>query len=91
MTICDETFQRVDEHLTALGYSGPIGLSCDDTKLFSAWRMYWDAKEKAHFLVGGFGEPMRVADPERLQEMIDEANLTKATKVCLKFASNIHT
>jgi hypothetical protein len=81
MTICDRSFQLVDEHLGALGYSGPVGLSCDDTKLFPAWRLYWDAKKKSHFLVGGIGEPMRVADPERLKEMIEDAKLTKATKV----------
>lgn len=75
------TFQRVDEHLSALGYTGPVGLSCDDTKLFAAWRMYWDAEKKAHFLVGGLGEPMHIADPDRLQKMINDAKLTKATKV----------
>jgi hypothetical protein len=81
MTICDDTFRLVDEHLSALGYDGPVGLSCDDTKLFSAWRLYWDAKQKAHFLVGGLEQPMRVADPDRLKEMINDAKLAKATKV----------
>jgi hypothetical protein len=81
MTICDQSFKLVDEHLNALGYDGPVGLSCDDTKLFPAWRLYWDAKKKSHFLVGGLGEPLRVADPEHLKEMIDDAKLAKATKV----------
>ena len=83
MTICDRTFQLVDEHLGALGYDGPVGLSCDDTKLFPSWRLYWDAKKKYLFLVGGIGEPMHVADPERLKEMINDAELVKATKVQL--------
>jgi hypothetical protein len=81
MTICDRTFQLVDEHLSALGYDGPVGLSCDGTKLFLAWRLYWDAAQNAHFLVGGSGEPMHVADPDNLKEMINDLNLTKATKV----------
>jgi len=81
MTICDRTFQLVDEHLSALGYDGRVGLSCDDTKLFSAWRLYWDAAQNAHFLVGGSGELMCVADPDNLKEMINDLNLAKATKV----------
>jgi hypothetical protein len=43
--------------------------------------LYWDAKEKAHFSVGGLEKPMPVADPECLKEMINDTKLTKATKV----------
>lgn len=81
MQICDRSFELVDAHLSALGYSGPVGLSCDDTKLFPDWRLYWDAKEKSHFLVGGTDGPMRVADPDNLRKMIDDLDLKKATKV----------
>lgn len=80
-TICDKSFELVDAHLSALGYNGPVGLSCNDTKLFAAWRLYWDAKENSHFLVGGTGEPLRVADPDSLKEMINDAGLAKAMKV----------
>ena len=83
MTIGDCTFQLVDEHLSALGYDGPVRLSSDDTKLFAAWWLYWDATQNAHFLVGGAGEPMRVVDPDNLKEIINDLNLTKATKVSL--------
>ncbi|KAF7972553.1 hypothetical protein HWV62_17764 [Athelia sp. TMB] len=83
MQICDRSFELVDAHLSALGYSGPVGLSCDDTKLFPDWRLYWDAKEKSHFLVGGTDGPMRVADPDNLRKMIDDLDLKKATKVRL--------
>lgn len=81
MTICDQSFQLVNKHLNDLGYDSPVGLSCDDTKLFPAWQLYWDAKKKSHFLVGGVGEPMHVADPEHLQEVINNAKLSKAAKV----------
>jgi hypothetical protein len=82
MQICDRTFQLVQEHLAALGYSdGPLGLSCDDTKLFPAFRMYWDSERKAHFVVGGVDGPMRVANPDRLREMLQDLGTVKATKV----------
>jgi hypothetical protein len=77
MTICKQTFQLVDKHLSTLSYDGSVGLNCDDTKLFQLW----DAKKKAHFMVGGVGEPMHVADPDRLKEIINDAKLVKATKV----------
>ena len=80
MSICNKTFQLVDKHLGALGYDGPVRLSCDDTKLFASWWLYWDAKEKAHFMVGGVGDPMQVADPDHFKEIIDDANLTRLPK-----------
>ncbi len=82
MKIGDRTFQLVQEHLTALGYSdGPLGLSCDDTKLFPAFRMYWDSQERTHFVVGGIDGPMRVANPDRLRIMLQDPGTAKATKV----------
>ncbi|KAF7978464.1 hypothetical protein HWV62_672 [Athelia sp. TMB] len=81
MEICDRSFELVDAHLDALGYSGPVGLSCDDTKLFPDWRLYWDGKEKSHFLVGGTEKPMHVADPDSLRKMIEDMDLEKATKL----------
>ncbi|KAF7970334.1 hypothetical protein HWV62_24362 [Athelia sp. TMB] len=83
MTICNRTFELVDSHLNAIGYTGPVGLSCDDTKLFPAWRIYWDAAQKANFLVGGTGEPMRIADPKQLRATIANAKLKQASKVRL--------
>lgn len=85
MDICDRSFQLVVDHLTALDYSGPLGLACDDTKLFGSLRLYWDGQEKAHFLVGGIDGPYRVADPEAVREVISHAKITKATKVSETF------
>ncbi|KAJ7703502.1 hypothetical protein B0H17DRAFT_1127137 [Mycena rosella] len=51
MVICDRTFELVEEYLAALTYDGPVGLTCDDTKLFSGLRMYYDAKNKADYLI----------------------------------------
>ncbi|KAM6495644.1 hypothetical protein JOM56_008350 [Amanita muscaria] len=83
MEICDQTFQSVVDHLGALQYTGPVNLSCDDTKLFTTIRLYWDAKEEAHFLVGFAGGPRRVADPDQVRAVIESEQLEKATKVRL--------
>ncbi|KAF8167513.1 hypothetical protein B0H34DRAFT_854442 [Crassisporium funariophilum] len=77
MDICLQTFELVDDHLKALDYDGPLGLSCDDTKLFATFRLYWDSKEKAHFLVGGVDGPIRVADPENIKQVIRDAKAEK--------------
>ena len=81
MEICERSFELVVDHLAALEYTGPVGLSCDDTKLFGTLRLYWDAEQKAHFLVGGVDGPCRVADPEQVKQVIEDANIRKATKV----------
>ena len=83
MDICPRTFELVTDHLKALNYDGPLGLSCDDTKLFATFRLYWDSKEQSYFLVGGVGGPIRVADPENVKQAIHDAKTEKATKVCL--------
>jgi hypothetical protein len=82
MEISERTFEAVVDHLAALNYTGPVGLSCDDTKLFSALRLYWDAEQKSHFLVGGVDGPYGVANAEQVREVIEKANVQKATKVC---------
>ncbi|TFY73791.1 hypothetical protein EWM64_g10221 [Hericium alpestre] len=83
MKICERTYSLVAEQLKALDYDGPVALSCDDTKLFASWRIYWDSVEKGIFLVGAAGEPLRVADPDNLKRTISDASAVKATKVRL--------
>ena len=82
MQICDCTFQLVQEHLSALGYSNkPLGLSCDNIKLFPSFCMYWEFERKGHFVVGGIDGSIRVADPNKLCEMLQDLQIAKATKV----------
>jgi len=81
MNICSRTFELVSDHLQTLNYDGPVGLSCDDTKLFATYRLYWDSKEKAYFLVGGVDGPIRVADPDDIKQVIQDAKAQNATKV----------
>ncbi|KAG2145168.1 hypothetical protein DEU56DRAFT_732350 [Suillus clintonianus] len=83
MTICERTFQLVADHLADLSYRGPTSLCCDDTKLYSAWRIFWDAEKEAHYLIGGIGEPYLVANPDALRKIIEEAKLTLAMKMRL--------
>ena len=65
-----------------LSYAGPVGLSCDDTKLSPALQPYWDRDAGCYFILGGTGDPVRVPDVESFRELIEEAGVTKATKVC---------
>jgi hypothetical protein len=80
--ICDHTFELAQDYVSKLNYSGPLGLSCDDTKLFAAYRTYWDTQENTWFLVGATGNPMRMADVDELREILDNGATQKATKVC---------
>ena len=80
MDICDRTFKLVSEHLKTLDYEGPVGLSCDDTKLFATYRLYWDSEKKAYFLVGGVDGPICVPDPDNVKQIIQDAKTQKATK-----------
>ncbi|KAJ6608849.1 hypothetical protein B0H10DRAFT_2438833 [Mycena sp. CBHHK59/15] len=81
MVICDRTFELVQDYLTALKYDGPVGLSVDDTKLFSGLRMYYDSKEKADFLVGGVDGPIQVADPEAMKKILADTTVIRGLKL----------
>ncbi|KAJ7242483.1 hypothetical protein C8J57DRAFT_1084298 [Mycena rebaudengoi] len=83
MDISDRNFKLAAEHLAALNYDGPVNLSCDDTKLFPSFRLYWDNDKKSHFLVGGTDGPMRVSDAEQVKSVIAESRARKATKIRL--------
>lgn len=82
MEICQRSFTLVAEHLKALDYTGPVGLSCDDTKLFAVMRLFWDSVKNSYFLVGGVDGPLQVADPESVREVIVNAKSENAQKVC---------
>ncbi|KAI0671454.1 hypothetical protein C8Q78DRAFT_1153176 [Trametes maxima] len=78
-----QTFEAVETYLKNLKYTGPVGISCDDTKLHAAFRTYWDAKKQVHMVVGGTEEPRAVADVNELQAFLSNPEHTKATKVRL--------
>ena len=90
LEICPRTFDLVEEHLTAIDYHGPTSLSCDDMKLFSTFRLYYDAQKKCHFLVGGVDGPVHVLNPENLQELLDTLHDKKAMKVFYSILTSLH-
>lgn len=79
---CHRSFVLVRNYLESINYTGPIGLSCDDTKLFAAFRPYWNAEEGSHYVVGCTGSPLRIADIEEFEYQLQRGCLEKATKVC---------
>ncbi|KAI5884956.1 uncharacterized protein SCHCODRAFT_01176952 [Schizophyllum commune H4-8] len=81
MEICDETFELVVSILRSIGYSGPVSVACDDTKLFDTWRLYYDLVTKKFYLVGGTDGPVLVTNPEKVQELMDSLAGKKAKKV----------
>ncbi|KAG6915324.1 hypothetical protein DXG01_012130 [Tephrocybe rancida] len=83
LEIGDQMFQLVADHLGAIEYAGPVGLGCDNTKLFSSLQLFWDSGKKAYSLVGGTEGPVEVVDPEALKEIMVEAKVKKATKIRL--------
>jgi hypothetical protein len=70
----------VREYLDSIKYTGPVGLSCDDTKLFPAFRPYWDAVKEVYYVVGCTGSPLRIADIEDFNSQLRQGLLEKATK-----------
>ena len=87
MTICERTFDLVVNHLQAVNYDGPVALSCDDFKLFSSLRLYWDGEVEKHYLVGAVGGPILVPNPDDIKALMSDPKLVKATKVSLVFVS----
>ncbi|CAK5270401.1 unnamed protein product [Mycena citricolor] len=83
MDISERNFELVFRHLEDIKYNGPVGLSCDDTKLFASFRLYWDNEKEAHYLVGGTDGPLRVANPDQVHAVIQDACARKATKIRL--------
>jgi len=79
--IQDRSFELAIEHLKKLGYTGPLGLSCDDTKLLPALRPYYDKATDKHYILGSTGEPLILTDPEELNSVIKKGEAEKATKV----------
>ncbi|KAH9855569.1 hypothetical protein C2E23DRAFT_813848 [Lenzites betulinus] len=83
--INDQTFDVAAEYMKRLGYgSGPVALSCDDTKLHPAYRTYYDNDRQMHLLIGGTDEPRAVANADELRAALQDPTLgPKATKIRL--------
>lgn len=79
LEIGPETFDRVKMRFDALDYRGPVALSCDDTKLTSGLRLYWDSSKRMYVLVGGTDGPLEVANPESVQKIMEDEDIPKGT------------
>ncbi|KAF9472308.1 hypothetical protein BDN70DRAFT_818838 [Pholiota conissans] len=77
------TFELVCDTLTKLNYSGPVALSCDDSKLLASFRPYYDEEKEAYFIMGHVGEPYQLVDHESFRRVVMEKKLEKATKLRL--------
>ncbi|KAJ3817168.1 hypothetical protein F5880DRAFT_1618539 [Lentinula raphanica] len=83
MVIEEATYTSVANHLAARGYSGPINVACDDSKLLSSFRLHYDSKQRKHFLVGGINGPIFVPNPEALADIMNDSTVKRGTKVRL--------
>ena len=84
ITICERNLKLALEYLSSLKYSGPVSLSCDNTKLHPSLHTYWYASKECHFLVGTTGELIAMGDESLLHDLIVELEKKNtATKVTL--------
>lgn len=95
--IVDRTFQMAVQYRDQHKYTGPMHLSCDNTKLLEALTPYFDKETNAWIIVGGVGDPTqippiaRIADIDAFRETIEQAKIEKATKVSFNtLAEHIH-
>ncbi len=79
--ISKRSFEIAVEYLDMLEYTGPVGLSCDDTKLVPGLDPVYDKDRNGFVVLGGVGDPMPVADPEELNAAIAAGRISKAEKV----------
>ena len=91
--ICSRSFELIVEHLKALDYDGPVGVSCDETKLFSTYRLYWDGDQKQYYLIGGVDGPILCLNEDDIRhalEMNKDRIGTKVSFFCGLFQNNAH-
>ncbi|KAH9841944.1 uncharacterized protein C8Q71DRAFT_885445 [Rhodofomes roseus] len=82
--IDDRTFELAVNYTASVHYSGPLSLSCDDTKLHAALRTYWDPEKQTHFVIGAVDGPKAVADAEELRKLLSTMNDPKVKAVKLR-------
>ncbi|KAB5591529.1 hypothetical protein CTheo_5036 [Ceratobasidium theobromae] len=83
LTINSDVFELAKAYLKSVSYSGPLCLSCDDTKLLPSLQTYYDGQTKQWYLVGGTSGPIKIADNDELIKVLKSGNINKAPKVRL--------
>ncbi|KAI0688683.1 hypothetical protein C8T65DRAFT_700472 [Cerioporus squamosus] len=81
--ISQRTFEIAVEYLNMLEYTGPVGLSADDTKLVPGFDPVFDKQRNGFVILGGIGDPLPVANPEELTAAIAAGKIEKAEKLRL--------
>ncbi|KAF8606345.1 hypothetical protein BDV93DRAFT_489093 [Ceratobasidium sp. AG-I] len=69
-------------YLEQVKYTGPVCLSCDDTKLLPSLQAYYDGSTQKWMLVGGANGPIKIEDNEDLVKTLKNG-VDKATKLRL--------
>ena len=87
LTIGERTFDVVAMNLKNRNYSGITALSCDDTKLLSSLRLYYDSAVNRHFLVGAVDGPIEVPNPDAIEGLMSDSRIVRGTKVCVSAIS----
>ncbi|KAH6903462.1 hypothetical protein BKA70DRAFT_1110856 [Coprinopsis sp. MPI-PUGE-AT-0042] len=82
-SIGTRNFDLVKQHLEEISYDGPVGLACDDTKLFGNLELVHDPVKNKHFLIGGSDGPIEVLDPEQVRSVMEESKKRAGTKLRL--------
>ena len=73
---------RARDYIDSVGYTGPVALGCDDTKLHPSLQVYWDSALETHVLVGTTStEVISVKNPEELERLLFEYKDKVTTKV----------
>ncbi|KAG9126762.1 hypothetical protein FRC07_002060, partial [Ceratobasidium sp. 392] len=83
LAIGPEVFVYAKTYFEQINYAGPICLSCDDTKLLSSLRMYYEKHTKQWQLIGGTDGPVNIANNNELVKALKDATIEKASKVRL--------
>ena len=83
--ISNDCFLLAQSYMVSLDYSGPTVLACDDTKLHPSLQVVWDTAADSNILVGStINKVVLVANPDELQNLLEELKDKAATKVCVE-------
>ncbi|KAF8756364.1 methionyl-tRNA aminoacylation [Rhizoctonia solani] len=83
LAIDDGVFEIAQIYFSSINYTGPVCLSCDDTKLLPALKTYYDTSTKLWYLLGGTTGAIAVASTEELTSILKDGKLSKASKLRL--------
>ncbi|KAL0067261.1 hypothetical protein AAF712_005657 [Marasmius tenuissimus] len=83
--ITEQVKTMTERYLSSYGYSKdrPLAFAVDDTKLLTAFRPFYDTQKEKWFVIGGSGVALEVPDINHLDQQLEEAKSTKASKVRL--------